>query len=360
MTVTVNMWRHSAVAMIFAGGMLNAAVQHDAIAADAVSFKDKTVTMIIADAPGGGTDATGRLAAVFLAKHLPGEPSVVPRNMPGASGMTALNGFVRQSKPDGLTILNAPNTPVDPLNYRNANVTYDLSKFHYIGGMWRGGTVMLINAEAEKRLYDKSLPPVVMGSIAAVPRSGNQITLWAIEYLGWNAKWVVGYPGTNEVMLALENGEVDMTATGNIFLIKDIVSRGKFKILNQSGAMEGGKITPRPDFGDAPLFTDQMAGKISDPVAKEAFAYWEAINALDKWVALPPDTPKDIIDTYRETYRKIAADPEFLKVGERISAEFAPVRYQDVEALVTTLVSTSPEAAEYMKVLMRKQGLRIE
>lgn len=357
MMVRANVWWRGAAVMLFCGGLLAGAGQVEA--ADAVSFKDKTITMIVADAAGGGTDATGRLAAVFLAKHLPGEPSVVPRNMPGASGMTALNSFVR-SKSDGLTILNAPNTPVDPLNYRNANVTYDLSKFSYIGGMWRGGTVMLINKEAEKRLFDKSQPPVVMGSIAAVPRSGNQITLWAIEYLGWNAKWVVGYPGTNEVMLALENGEVDMTATGNIFLIQDLVARGKFKILNQSGAMEGGKITPRPDFGDAPLFTDQMAGKINDPVAKEAFAYWEAINALDKWLALPPDTPQEIIDTYRETYRKIAADPEFLKLGQRISAEFAPVGYQDIEGLVKTLVSTSPEAADYIKVLMRKQGLRIE
>src|SRR5215212_9586420 len=76
-----------------------------AAAAEPVSFKGKTVTMIVAYAAGGGTDLTGRLIAPYLTKFLPGNPAVVVQNMPGASGTRAMNHIVQRTQPDGLTIL---------------------------------------------------------------------------------------------------------------------------------------------------------------------------------------------------------------------------------------------------------------
>jgi tripartite-type tricarboxylate transporter receptor subunit TctC len=78
------------------------AVPHSAVAAEPVSFKGKTVTMIIGFAAGGGTDLSGRLIAAYLGKYLPGQPTVIVQNMPGAEGMTAMNFFANQPKPDGL------------------------------------------------------------------------------------------------------------------------------------------------------------------------------------------------------------------------------------------------------------------
>ena len=75
-----------------------------ALANEPVSFKGKTVTMIIGFAGGGGTDIAGRLIAAHLGKYLPGQPNVIVQNMPGAEGMTAMNFFGNQAKPDGLTI----------------------------------------------------------------------------------------------------------------------------------------------------------------------------------------------------------------------------------------------------------------
>jgi hypothetical protein len=187
-----------------------------------------------------------------------------------------------------------------------------------------------------------------------------QPAVWSIEYLGWNAKWVAGYPGSNEIMLALDRGELDLSSTSNIFLIEDRVKAGTVKILFQGGQLEGGKIVGRPEFGTTPIFLQQMQGKITDPIAEKAFAYWVALSSVDKWLGLAPGTPDDILATYRAAFKKFSADPEFLAVGEKISDGFAPVDATDVEEFVRTCAETPPEALNYLSDLMRKQGLRIK
>ena len=103
-----------------------------------------------------------------------------------------------------------------------------------------------------------------------------------------------------------------------------------------------------------------MKGKITDPTAQKAFDYWMALNSGDKWLALAPGTSEDVVDAYREAFRKIAADAEFRQRGERISDGFEPMTATDVESIVHTLVNTPPEAIDYTKALMRKQGIRIQ
>src|SRR5438477_9291049 len=160
-----------------------------------VSLQGKTVTMIIGFAAGGGTDAYGRLAASYFASYLPGQPNVVPRNVPGAEGITAMNYIVQQTAPDGYTIAACSSTTADPLNYRKPQSHFDATTFGVVGGVARGGTVLIISKEAERRLTDRRARPVVMGSPGGIPRSGMQMTLWGTEFLGWNTKWVVGYRG---------------------------------------------------------------------------------------------------------------------------------------------------------------------
>jgi tripartite-type tricarboxylate transporter receptor subunit TctC len=328
-------------------------------AEEAMSFKDKQITMIIGTPAGGGTDATGRLVAHFLTKHLPGNPVVIVRNQPGADGVTALNAMVRQTAPDGMTVTLGANTGVDPFNYRKPHISYDPFSFAYVGGVARGGQFIVINKNAESRLYDATKPPVIMGSVGPFPRSGMQVTAWCIEYLNWNAKWVAGYRGTPDIMLALQQGEIDMTATANFPDADRMVREGGFKVAIQSGTLSNGKVTARPEFADVPLFPIEMQGRVKDPIAAQAYNYWLAINTMDKWVALLAKTPPNIVATYREAFVKIAADPEFLERGKLISEDLAPMSVEDVDSLVRTLAATSPEAIGYMTALLRKQGLHI-
>jgi hypothetical protein len=328
-----------------------------ALAQEPLSFKGKTISMIVGSAPGGGTDASGRLIAPFLTRYLPGNPNVVVHNVPGADGVVALNHFVQQTNPDGLTLMTAGGPDIDPRHFRAPQAHYDPLLFEYLGGIGRGGTMMVINAAAEPRLYDKKALPVTMGVAGPIPRTGEVIAAWGIGFLGWNAKWIVGYGGTNALVLALQQGEIDMVATANTFALNGPIATGKIKVLVQSGSLQNGETVPRPEFATVPLLSDQLAGKIDDPVAAKSFAYWRAVTMVDKFYALPPGTPATIVELYRSVYRQIAADPEFTTRGRKMSEVFAPMSERDVTSLVGAVASTPLEAVNYLDTMMRRQGL---
>jgi tripartite-type tricarboxylate transporter receptor subunit TctC len=344
-------------AIYFLGFLLAAP---SAVAQDAPSFQGKRVNMIIGFAVGGGTDAYGRLVATYLGKYLPGSPTVVVRNVPGADGTTAMNYLVEQVVPDGNTITMASNSSADPANYRKAQAKFNPLDFAVIGGAGRGGEVLLINKDTQKRLHDKEATPVIMGALGGVPRSGMVMTAWGIEYLGWNAKWVVGYRGTNELMLALERGEIDMTSTGNLFLIQKLVDTGKFSILVQTGMLKNGVLVSRADFGNAPVFAKMIDGKITDTVARKAFEYWSDMAVTDKWLALPPKSPKPVVEVYRQAYSKVIQDPEFIDRGRKISDDIQPMLSADVEPLIRRLADVPPDAIEHIANMLRKQGVPTE
>ncbi len=326
----------------------------------APSFKGKTITMIIGYRPGGGTDAVGRLLGDYLAAELPGKPKIIYRNMPGGGGVTSMNYFANQVKPDGLTITAGSSTQPDPSRFRRKSAKYNPLTFRYIGGVSRGATVLLINKKARSRLTDPSKKPVIMGGIDGT-RSGNQMALWGKEFLGWNLRWVIGYPGTAEITLALRRGEIDLSSTANGFLIRELVSTGKIDLFVQSGTLTDGKLMPRGEFANTPLFPPMIASKITDPLAKQAFNYWKGINALDKFMALPPGTPDDIVKVYRTAFRAAAKNKKFISRGRKmISEDFAPVMPKDMEALIAMVANTSTEAVGFINKMKKKQKLPVD
>jgi tripartite-type tricarboxylate transporter receptor subunit TctC len=328
-----------------------------AVAQEPVSFRGKTITMMVGSAPGGGTDATGRVIAPFLTKYLPGNPAVVVQNMPGADGLVAMNYFVQQVKPDGLTATTGDSPQIDPIRYRGPQSRYDPVKFEFLGGIGRGGSMIIVESATEKRLYDKSAAPLTMGIASAVPRSGQLMAAWGIGVLGWNAKWVVGYRSTSSLMLAMQQGEIDMTATSNTFSLQHLIDSGKFKVLTQSGGLQNGALVPRPEFPNAPLLSDQVAGRMGDPIAAQSFNYWRGVLLADKWLALPPGTPRPIVEAYIKAYREMSADAEFLAQGRRISEVFAPMTDADIRSLIGAVAAAPPEAISYLDTLLKRQGI---
>jgi tripartite-type tricarboxylate transporter receptor subunit TctC len=322
-----------------------------------VTFEGKTVTMIIGYPVGGGTDASGRLIAQYIAKHLPGSPNVIVENRPGADGVTAMNYFYNTVKPDGLTLTMGSSTQGDPIVYKKDQARYDPTKLEFVGGIGRGGSTVVIRKDAEARLYDKTKPPVIMGSVAGVPRSGMQTTAWGIEILDWNAKWVLGYPGTNDLFVALERGEIDMTASSNLFQVAKLLETGKVKVLTQTGSLADGKFLPRSEFSDVPVFPNEVQGKVKDPLQEKGYKYWFSLVLLDKWLALPPNTPQPIVKAYQEAFAKMIKDPEFQERGRKMSQDFEAQVAGDVATLIKTLSETPPEAFDYIKAMLKRQGL---
>lgn len=330
-----------------------------AVPAAAVDFSGQRIFMVIGNEAGGGTDGAGRLLVPFFEKYLPGNPTVVVRNMPGASGVTAVNYVHQQTKRDGLTLMVGSNSQVNPLIFGKAKGTYAPEKFQHVGGLGRGGSVLLIGADAEKRLHDKSAAPLNYGVIDPT-RSAAQTTMWGVEYLGWNVKWVVGYRGSNETTIALERGEIDLATTGNLFLVQRLVATGKFKILTQQGEPEDGRYVGRPEFGNAPVFADLIAGKITDPAAKQAYAYWESVNSVDKWIALGEGTADDLVAAYRAAFQAMVKDPDFVERGKKISEDLSPMSHVDMTRFISQMAGVTEETETFIKSLLRKQGLRVE
>lgn len=343
---------------VLAAGIVGAAATLSGPASAAVDYKGKVVTMIIGYAPGGGTDATGRLLGEFLAKYLPGQPDIVFRNMPGGDGVTALNHFTAAVKPDGLTITMGSSTQTDPIIWRSRTSRYDPTKFEVIGGILRGATFLIVGKDAVPRLTDKSQKPVIMGAVDAT-RSGIIMPMWGVEFLDWNLRWVIGYPGTAELTLALQRGEIDMTSTGNAFHIRELLKGGKHTLLTQSGTLQDGKLVPRAEFPDAPLFPEMIRPKLRNDVEKRAFDYWEGINANDKWLALPPGTPKDVVDTYKAAYVKATQDPAFLERGRKISEDMIAISGDDQMRLILQIARTNDDALDFIDKMKQKQGLPV-
>lgn len=327
--------------------------------AAAVDFKDKTISMVVGAEPGGGTDNAARLVAPYFEKYLPGQPTIVVRNRPGAGGVTALNYVVQQTSPDGLTLIGGGNAQLSPVTYRKANGVYNPRTFAYIGGLGRGGTVMIVNKEREPRLYDKAQPPLFYGALDGT-RSGEQVVFWGMEYLGWNAKIVVGYRGTNDLSIALERGEIDMHTTSAMFLINKLMKTGSFRIIAQSGSPLNGRFVARPEFGGVPVISDAIGSQLTDPDIRQAFEYWQAFAATDKWLGLRDGTPDDVVAVYRAAFEKMVADPEFIARTSGVNEELAPERHEDLEALVLKMTSLTPGAEQYIKDLVRKHGLNVQ
>ena len=325
---------------------------------DALSFAGKTVTIVIGSETGGTTDSSARLMGMFLSKYLPGKPTVIVQNRPGSHSMAALNYFAQRVKPDGLTVAVASISQLDPENYRVEQSRYDPTQFNMVGGIDLGGGILIVRTEALPRLLDKTAQPIVMGAPAGLPHSTMLMTAWGKEYLGWNVRWVAGYPSpTAAMILALERGEIDMTGFSITGLTPALFDQKKYTLVYQSGSGRCSAPSALKEISHVPLFRPVMDGKITDPIAQQALDYWCNASSTLVWMALPPDTPTKLVDLYRSTFTKIASDQEFLAQGRKFSVEFTTVTHDSVDAAARSYGKMSHEVVSFIPKMLARQGL---
>lgn len=329
-------------------------------AAAEVNFKGKRIDVIMGSAAGGGTDGTTRLIGRYLEKYLPGNPEMAYRNMPGGHGAKALNYFASQVKPDGLTWIGGSSAHIDPNALMKPANKYNPTKFHYFGGVSRGGSIVFINSKKMKNLTDKSLPPVIVGELDG-NRSWAQMIMFGQEALGWNAKFVIGYPGTSHLLLAVRRGEVDMIGTSNLTLLKEMFKTGEFQGVAQMGdSVATGEVAGRSDFANVPVFDKLVEGKLTG-LAKDSFEFWNLLNMVDKWYALPPNTPADVIAAYQTAWDKSTADPEFLKNAHlQFSEDFIAMKGSQMQSLVEKTAYPAKELTGFIESMKVKNGLPAE
>jgi hypothetical protein len=318
-----------------------------------VTFEGQTIRMIIGLKAGGGTDLQARLVGPFLSKYLPGNPKMLYVNMPGADGVQALNYGVLQTKPDGLTIMAASASNLNPSVLKAEQTKYNANTLSYVGGIAPAGTFLVIRKDAMERLHDRSKPPVVVADVDGF-RSGVMMAAWGALYLDWNLRWVFGYPGTADLILAVQRGEADLTGTASITQINNLMQSDIAVPLAQIGVLGDGKITRRKSYPDVPLITELLEGHM-DAEGLEAFRNWVPGNQIGKWFAMPPNVPPEILAVYRAAFDKVGEDPEFVKLAQQqIDPDFSMTSGVDLEEIARVLADSSPRSQAFMDGIYEK------
>jgi tripartite-type tricarboxylate transporter receptor subunit TctC len=280
---------------------LGAAAALAATAASAQSYAGKTLTIVVGYKTGGGYDKVARVLAHHLAKHIPGSPTIVVQNMPGANSMIAANHVYNVAKPDGLTIgtFNR-NLPIAQLTHVDG-AKFDMRKFAWIGSAASESTILAIRSDLPYKTFAdlKKIPadkPLVIGATGPGANTYD-FPLLIKDLLGINLKIVSGYQSSGEIMLAVERKEADGRA-GSYTSLTPFIERGLVRPLVRARAIEAGieKLPVDEDF--AP-----------NARAKAIMALRSAPETVGRPYVMPPKTPAEYLKIMREAFAKTIEDP---------------------------------------------------
>lgn len=330
-----------------------------ALAAE-VNFAGKTVTVVVSSNGGSGTDSMARLFGRYLREYLPGKPTVIYQNIPGAGGIKALNYFVQQVKPDGLTSIFGSASNLDPTTIRTPSVQYDTKKLLMYGGFPAPSGLLILRKDAVSRFYDKAQKPVVIGNENAV-RTSDQMAVWGPAYLGWNVRWVLGYPGSNEIVLAAMRGETDLVATYDRSLIARLENTGDFIFPVQTGDVRNGKLVRSPHFPDVPIFSELIKPQLKDPREIKAFTAWETLEQVGKWMALPPNTPPEFVEAYKQAFLQAVKDKQFNEEAPKYMGEdFTIATGEEMQQVTLASDLISEDTLKFFDQLRESVGIHVE
>ena len=300
-------WKFAVLAVV---GMLPLA------AAAQPNFSGKTVTIIVGYKAGGGYDATARLLARHLPKHIPGKPTVIVQNMPGANSIIAANHIYNVAKPDGLTIgtFNR-NLPIAQLT-RVEGVKYDITKFQWIGSAANESTILAIRTDLPYKNFDelrKAKETVVIGSTGPGANT-HDFPLLLKELLGLNFKIVSGYSSSADIMLAVERKEVDGRA-GSYTSLRPFIDRNLVRPVIRARSSE-------PGIEKLPV-DEELAPNAR---AKAIMALRSAPEQVARPYVLPPATPAEIVKAMRDAFASAIQDPELEAEGKKakLDLEYLP------------------------------------
>ncbi|MDP2719666.1 MAG: tripartite tricarboxylate transporter substrate-binding protein [Dehalococcoidia bacterium] len=315
-------------------------------------YQGRTIEIVAATAPGGGTDTTARIVASYLPKYIPGNPKILVRNVPGAGGVVAMNTLFERTKPDGLTLIHGSSSLINNQQRGRETVHYDLRNIKPIGNIGGAGPVVGISKKAASRLKDPNAEPVIMGT-----RSGeetfNLIPLFGREFLGWNVKWLTGFGGTGEIVLAFLRGEVDMFGDGQN--VKMVMEQGLAETVAQIGIYEKGNFKRRPDFPDTPTMVEVLGDKKPSGIAWQGYMATLAAQFVFKFTAAPPKTPDNIVKILTDAFTQMNKDPKFHEMLVKTFAEEYEVNIgEGTLDLINEALNVPMEAATYPDTLLKK------
>ena len=302
-------------------------------------YRKKNNEVYIGFSVGGVYDINARLLSRHMGRYIPGNPTLVPRQMTGAGSFTLANWLYQAAPKDGATIGTfARGIAFNPLIGEPAGAI-EAAKFNWIGSTNDEVSVCVSRRESGvtrlEQVFEREL---VVGSGGA-SADDDQMPRLMNSVLGTRFRIVRGFPGGNEIKLAMLRGEVSGRCGWSWSSVKtahaDWVTDKKINILFQMSANK------HPDLPDVPLIMDLAETDEQRQILRLIFSR----QTLGRPFVAPPGVPEDRVQALRDAFMATMQDPEFLADAEKADLEITPVSGEDVQALVTDIYETPPELA---------------
>ncbi len=323
-----------------------------AAAQDSVAefYRGKTIHFVVGAAAGGGYDVAARTLALHMSRHIPGNPSMVVENMPGASGLVMANSFYNKASRDGLSLgMFSNNLPFEPkLATLGRNAQFDLSRMFWIGSPVQDPLLLWVLTSKARTFEDVRKSKVLIGATVA---GGDTYVLPLIlrEALGAQFEMITGYKGQSEIYLAAERGEVH-GMTGGVSVLygtnANWVREGKAVGLVQFG------LDRTEQAKDVPT-----AIELSTSAADKALFRFIALKfRMARPIALPPETPADRVKALRAAFDATMKDAQFQQDAARAGLEPNPVDGDGIAELTREIETTPDEVSGRLKQILAKVG----
>jgi tripartite-type tricarboxylate transporter receptor subunit TctC len=310
---------------------------HPVLADDVADFyKGKRINLIVGYGPGGGYDSNARVLARYLPKYIPGNPTIVVQNMPGAGSIRATNFIYNIAPKDGTTIGTfGRNTPLLGVIRTSQNVQYDPAKFTWLGSMSsfaHDGYILVLRKDAQvKSIDDARRPggsPLILGSSAEGSSSDSSAILMR-DLLGFNVKLIPGYTDGGMLFVAIERGEID----GRAMTISTLRAN-RADWLKPDGPIRVlvvfGRETRHSDFPDVPT-ARELARSDED---RNVLDVAESPYKLNRPYAGPPGVPADRAKALQDAFMAAQKDPGYLQEARKLGLDVSPIDASEIMRLI--------------------------
>ena len=315
-------------------------------------FKGKQIRIVVGLSSGGGYDRAARLLARHMGKYIPGNPDLVVQNMPGAGSVTAANYVWGVAKPDGLTLLAPHNNFYLTQLSGQKEVKFDLPKFNWIGSLENDDMMIFARTDAPFKSMSEIVKQKVTPRCGSTGVGSSDYVMSKIleETIDARIQHVTGYPGSSEIAIALERGEVQcMGLTISTYYGREPFltwMKSKFvRFLAQSGR----KRDPRVE--EAPTIYELM-DEFKTPPTKRRVA--EAMLQGGEWarpLLAPPGTPADRVATLRAAHEKVAKDPDLIAEAKKMRIDVTPLTGEKLQGMAKEVMNQPPEVVAQIKKL---------
>jgi tripartite-type tricarboxylate transporter receptor subunit TctC len=305
--------------------------------AQADFYKGKTVNVVIG-AKTGSLFIAAQLVGRHLGKHIPGNPTVITRQMPGGAHLNATNNVFNVAEADGLTILAAnPNVAMGQLA-KLPNVRFDASKFIWLGSSGPDGSMFAIRASLPFKTFEEmrdSGKEFVAGTTGP-GSNAHDMPLLLKEFAGLKIRLVAGYAANSDILLAVERGESD-AYSALATTIQLAVDRGAVRPLVRSR-------TPVPGWNQLP--TDESLTK--DPTGRALMAIRGIPQSIGRAFAVRPGTPPERVAMLREAIAKTVNDPALQEEAKKAKIHMEHISADEVTKMFGELLNQPPPVLEAM------------